>query len=99
MQVAKLFWNDAGWAAPSKALSDADLVLYFGERRLLAGAARYLDLKRMFPRARIVGCSTGGQILGDDVSDGTLVAVAIRFKETTVRLAHGCLAANEDSRA
>jgi hypothetical protein len=98
MQVARLFWNEAtGWAAPDKALPAADLVLYFGGRCILPAAAPHLD--RMFPKARIVGCSTGGQILGDDVSDDTLVAVAIRFKETTVRLAHGCLAANEDSRA
>ena len=97
MQVAKLFWNEAtGWAAPSGTLPEAHLVLYFGGRELLAEAAQQLG--RMFPRARIVGCSTGGQILGDDVSDDTLVAVAIRFAATTVRLAHASLGEAADSR-
>ncbi len=78
-------------------LPDADLVLYFGRRETLVEAARELD--RMFRRARIVGCSTGGQILGEDVSDETLVAIAIRFEDTTVRLAHFSLATAADSRS
>ena len=87
MQVARLFWNETtGWTMPNGSLAEADLVLYFGGRRVLSEGAPHLD--RMFPRARIIGCSTGGQILGDDVSDDTLVAVAIRFAATTVRLAH-----------
>lgn len=99
MQVAKLFWTEAaGWSAPNKDLTGVNLVLYFGARRILAGEARYRDLKRMFPKAHVVGCSTGGQILGDDVSDDSIAAVALQFSNTTLRLAAESLATAEGSR-
>ena len=100
MRVSRLFWTEAaGWGAVSAPLADADLVLYFGSRRILAGEGPFRDLKRMFPQAHVVGCSTGGQILGNDVSDNTIAAVALRFKNTRLRLASEPLNAAGDSRA
>ena len=100
MQVAKLLWTEAaGWGAPDTAIAGANLVFYFGTRRVLAGEAPYRNLKGMFPRAHVVGCSTGGQILGDDVSDGTIAAVALRFDATRLRLAAETLAGAEQSRS
>jgi hypothetical protein len=99
MQVAKLLWTEAvGWNGPDRAIPDANLVLYFGNRRVLADEARFRDLKRMFPHAHVVGCSTGGQILGDDVTDETIAAVALRFETTRLRLAAEPLENPENSR-
>jgi hypothetical protein len=99
MQVAKLLWTEAaGWNGSDQAVPDANLVLYFGTRRVLAGEARFGDLKRMFPHAHVVGCSTGGQILGDDVTDETIAAVAMRFETTGLRLAAEPLENPENSR-
>ena len=80
-------------------MADANLVLYFGTRRVLASEAPYRDLKHRFPQAHIVGCSTGGQILGDDVSDDTIAAVALRFERTQLRLAAESLGKADDSRS
>lgn len=99
MQVTRLFWTEAaGWVAPG-AMPRAQLVLYFGARRILADEARYRDLQRMFPQARVVGCSTGGQILGDEVSDDAIAGVALRFDTTGLRLAVEPLADASDSRS
>src|SRR5215212_3974833 len=99
MQVAKLLWTEAvGWNGPDRAIPDANLVLYFGTRRVLAGEARFRDLKRLFPHAHVVGCSTGGQILGDHVTDETIAAVAMRFDTTRLRLAAEPLENPENSR-
>jgi hypothetical protein len=100
MQVAKLFWTEAGgWSAPDRTITGAGLVLYFGTRRVLARDARYRELKDRFPHAHVVGCSTGGQILGDDVSDDSIAAVALRFASTKLRLAAEPIATGGDSRA
>src|SRR4051812_47101091 len=100
MQVAKLLWTEAaGWSEPRRTMPDANLVLYFGTRRLLARETSYRDLKRMFPKAHLVGCSTGGQIFGDDVSDDTIAAVALSFGSTRLRLAAEPLMDAKDSRS
>ena len=41
----------------------------FGSRRMLGEDALYEALRARFPHAELVGCSTGGQIAGGDVSD------------------------------
>jgi hypothetical protein len=85
MRVEQLVWNKrSGWTA---ARADAPaLVLYFGTRDALACGARYDELRRRFPDAHLLGCSTGGQINNDDVSDDEIVAAAINFDATAVRL-------------
>jgi hypothetical protein len=40
----------------------------------------------MFPAAHILGSSTGGQINNDDINDDDIVAAAIRFDATPLRL-------------
>lgn len=40
----------------------------------------------MFPSAHLLGCSTGGQINNNDVTDDEIVAAAIRFDSTELRL-------------
>ena len=67
-------------------MPSADLVLYFGLRAALAYGARFRELRAMFAKAHIVGCSTGGQIRNDDVDD-EIAAVALRFEQTRLKLA------------
>src|SRR5579872_3098732 len=89
MRVVAFSWNkSAGWTPPPGDSADFDLVFFFGARRTLASSARYDELRAMFPKAHIVGCSTGGQIRDVDVSDNDVAAAAIRFQATQIRLAH-----------
>lgn len=71
--------------------SDADLVVYFGGCALLSGGAWHADLRAAYPRARLFGCSTGGQMAGGDILDDTLSAVAIRFEHTRIRAAEAVI--------
>jgi hypothetical protein len=87
MRADQLSWTEAtGWRAPDD-FGGADLVLFFGTRPALADGARYDELRRLCPRARILGCSTGGQIRNDDVTDDEIAAVALSFQSTKIRLA------------
>jgi len=87
MRADQLSWTTStGWRT-TKAQAAADLVLFFGTRAALACGSRYRELRETYPQAHILGCSTGGQIRNDEVTDDEIAAVALRFDATTVRLA------------
>jgi hypothetical protein len=87
MRVRQIVWNKrSGWTAASGESDAAQLVLYFGGRDALACGARYEELRNMFPAAHIMGCSTGGQINNDDVSDDEIVAAVASFDATRLQL-------------
>jgi hypothetical protein len=87
MRVQQIVWNKrSGWTAAKKELGEASLVLYFGTREALNCGARYEALRGMFPAAHVMGCSTGGQINNNDVNDDEIVAAAISFDATRVKL-------------
>ena len=87
MRTHELSWSAThGWRVAGADFAGADLVLYFGLRPALADGARYQELRAMFAKAHVVGCSTGGQIRNDDVDDD-IAAVALHFDRTRLSLA------------
>ncbi len=87
MHADQLSWNVvSGWNAQGAIPDKADLILYFGAREALADGKRYRELRDMFPDAHVVGCSTGGQIRDNDVSD-ELAAISLSFDRTTLKIA------------
>jgi hypothetical protein len=98
MQAHQMTWTEAsGWRG--RADDAPNLVLFFGARQALACGARYRDLRNMFPQAHILGCSTGGQIINDDVLDDEIAATALRFDATRLRLASEAAPGPDHSRA
>jgi hypothetical protein len=100
MQANLLSWRaDSGWRRESGRPIDGHLVFYFGSRAALQSGERYAEMRAMFPEAHLVGCSTGGQILGEEVSDDDIAAVILSFDTTRVRVAWREIAGPVDSRA
>jgi hypothetical protein len=98
MRTHQLSWSAAqGWRADGADFAQATLVLYFGLRSALADGARFRELREMFPKAHVVGCTTGGQIRNDDVDDD-IAAVALRFEQTRLRLAYEAVPKADRSR-
>lgn len=92
MVIEELSWTAAqGWCRGAVALPEAQLVLYFGPEDILATADWFAPLRATFPAAHLLGCSTGGQFRQDDLLDATLVAVALRFDRTRLRLAQAAV--------
>jgi hypothetical protein len=75
----------------------AQLVLVFGARAVLQDLQLVESIRKFYPAASILGCSTAGEICGAEVSDDSLVATAIHFEHTQVRTAQASLDANSDS--
>ena len=100
MQANLLSWQaDAGWQSETGIPEDGQLVLYFGSRSTLESGERTAEIRAKFPRAHLIGCSTGGQILGNVVSDDDIVAVVLSFDHTQLRVARRVVSGPEDSRA
>jgi hypothetical protein len=87
MDTASLSWNASDGWQPKQARLVPNLVLYFGSRETLSEAARYQELRALFPDACLMGCSTDGQICGDEIIESGINAIAIRFDATAIRTA------------
>jgi len=71
----------------AEAIADADLVLGFGAPELLSAPDTWRTLRAKWPGARIVACSTAGEISGTQVLDDSLALTALRFERTQIRCA------------
>jgi hypothetical protein len=99
MHVERLCWRDAtGWSRSSSRCARADLVLYFGGRAGLSDE-RHHELAALYPVARILGCSSAGQIVDGQLHDGGIDAVAVSFDATRVALAAEAVPTPDGSRA
>jgi hypothetical protein len=87
MRVATLLYGSgSGWASDGpELLPDAQAVLWFAAPDMAADPQVYLDLRERYPDAAIIGCSTGGEIRGEEVMDASGVAAAVRFDATPMR--------------
>lgn len=86
MRAATLTYETkAGWAFDGASVDDPQIVLWFGAPSRARNPAVFGALRERFPKAIIAGCSTGGEILNEEVLDGTAVAAAVRFERTTVK--------------
>lgn len=78
---------DTGWMSTSGDVAAAAVVLYFGAREAIERTGALDRLGRAHPRATLIGCSSGGEILGCDVFDGGIVALALEFERCGTRTA------------
>jgi hypothetical protein len=91
MVIEQVYWTQAdGWAphAPGRMRAAPQLVLVFGSESVLGSGPALDDVRRAYPAARVVGCSTAGEICGTRVADETLVATAVHFEHARIEGAH-----------
>jgi len=89
MKVSQRRWTSQnGWSESSSPETDksAQLVLAFAGRSVLAEKARFEELKQIYPDAHILSCSTAGEIEDVRITDDMIVATAISFKHTPLKV-------------
>ncbi|MFA5263820.1 MAG: FIST N-terminal domain-containing protein [Opitutaceae bacterium] len=100
MQIEIIQWKPAsGWSVPLSSITGpCDLAVYFAAGELMgSGEGPLAELRRAFPGAIAFGCSTAGEICNATVSEGTLSAALVSFKDTKVRGACVHVSSAEDS--
>jgi hypothetical protein len=89
MKVEQQIWT-AGkqWEGDQKPkLGDsAQLVLAFGATSVMNEPGRFKELRAAYPQAHICGCSTAGEIRGTSVTDDSLVATAVHFEHSNLKM-------------
>lgn len=101
MRVEQQNWNrQRGWIGSTpERHEDAHLVLAFGAPAAIGQSSIWTELREKWPKARIVGCSTAGEIAGTEVRDDSVVATAFWFARSRVECVTVQLKDFEDSRA
>lgn len=99
MRVEQITWTAAAGWQRDPALSGAQLVLVFGERAAIANPDVFSGISARWPAARIVGCSTAGQIHGTEVFDAGAIATAVQFDDTAVGVATAPVTAADSAAA
>ncbi len=77
-------WQQSGEMNPGLA---AQLVFLFGSRELLKDQSNIDSVKMAYPSARIVGCSTSGEICGEVVFDNHIISTAITLEKSSFEIA------------
>lgn len=71
--------------------SEGTLVLAFAGSRVSTPSV-FGALRDAFPRSKLLGCSTAGEILQEEISDGGASVAVIRFDRSSLRLARAPVA-------
>jgi len=87
-----------GW---EKSLPDVDsirtLILVFGASAYHDFTEPFKALNQQYPQSIIAGCSTAGEILGDEILDDSLVISITQFENTDLHLSITPIQSMEDS--
>lgn len=89
MHVSQMIWtHEKGWSflGLEPDFKDHHLIVYFSSRDILESEPIYEDLRKIFPKAHILGCSSGGEILNDQILDGSTVATVIKFDHSEIKV-------------
>lgn len=74
----------------------SNLVLAFGERVFLENQNPYKKLNSLYPNAQVIICSTAGQISNSNLIQNNLVATAIEFEKSTIKVSEIDILLNSD---
>jgi hypothetical protein len=95
MKTSQYKWrrND-GWVPDlsTAELSPHDIFFVFGARSLIQDGKVVRELRQHFEGAAVIGCSTSGEIVGDEVIDDSVIATAVTFDNTRLRTASAKIA-------
>jgi hypothetical protein len=86
MNVTQLLWNRAAGLQPEQTEPDtkSQLALLFGSRASIGDTDSIASIRRQFPSATLLGCSTAGEILDSRIYDDTISVTAVHFDATRI---------------
>ncbi|MDP3697655.1 MAG: FIST N-terminal domain-containing protein [Candidatus Taylorbacteria bacterium] len=92
MKTEQKYWKEnVGWSKvlKNKLKDKAHVVFAFGARRVIENPERLKELKAFYPKARILLCSTAGEIFDNNVFEDSLAVTAVHFGSTKTHFIEG----------
>jgi hypothetical protein len=90
MQTEQITWTASkGWSSDPEKKRDLEpqFLLVFSSGNILQNDARLADIQKMFPKARIIGCSTSGEIASTRVTDESISLTAVKMDKSVPQFA------------
>lgn len=81
----------AGWIDSGEMPENPQLVLAFGPVELIDSNENYSYLRNRFPDANLIMASTSGDIRGTEVLNDSIVATALQFEKTKIKVIQECI--------
>ena len=98
MKIEQNLWKQKWQEPPTFDLGDtAQLVLLFGSPSCLSTDSIMKEIREAYPKAEHIGCSTAGEVCGDQVLDDSIVVTAIQFESTTIQIVKTDIDSLDDS--
>lgn len=93
--------RESGWSVkPFPALdSEQTLVIIFGASEFFEAPDPIRELGSAYPRSRLVGCSSSGEIFGTEICDGSLSVAVAQFDQSTIATAWAPVRSRAESHA
>lgn len=101
MKIDTLVFNAQQWQSKLKEIEQphaAQIIFLFGDSDAIKHAEHFEQLSAHYPNANIVGASTSGNILGEEISHHTIVATVLYFESARLEV-HSISADGDDVRA
>ncbi len=91
MKIETLVYENNGWKEVSSDLdanaqADVNIVFLFGHTDAIKLEKRFYEIKERYPNAKIVGASTSGNIVADEVSSNELTSTAVCFEKSSAQI-------------
>ncbi len=93
------YLNKTGWSLKKFPELDSSqtLVLIFGAPEYINNQKPIQEIIAAYPQAKIIGCSTAGEINGSAIADNSLCVAVMKFKETNIAISRAEVKTAEDS--
>ena len=98
MKVTQYLCNASHACIPQLTINpNAQLLIVFAAPKIFQDGTRFKELLNVFPNAGIMGCSTSGEIMGQNVHDDSMIITAVEFEKTSLEFSQVNLSEMADS--
>jgi hypothetical protein len=77
--------------------SENTLILIFGAASFCDESSTFSQISKKFPKSKIMGCSSAGEIFGQEVFDETLSIAIVKFRHTKLLTVRSIVSEKTDS--
>ncbi len=94
------YFKSKGWSVDEFPDMDSEntLILIFSAPEYLENQEPIIQLANFYSKSKIIGCSTAGEILGNNLFDHSITVAVIQFAKTSLKIARAQVGHHNDSK-